>query len=410
MFNILHRVYDSVKENHYISKSNEMLSIAQELYKLSRAKDNLPKKKTDSRVKYLEQCYLTAVANVTKNEDESLKKRWDVRILSNGVQKVETISKKCENVSKNIYKRAERFNEKVRWTGREFNEQLKKRAKSVEYARKAVYKRVKSQQKRVQVAFTFGKELAKKTYTNTRKKTVELRLKLHKKVDSLVIAPAKNLSSNCVKKVKPYYSAARTKVGELASHSQQAVFDIKDSLVETSLEYTKPLRARTIDLMLPVMSENMKLAKDKYQNTRQMVVKRMEPVTETVRKNKACMKRLFGFTWELFRNAMNENVELVRQIALSNKEFFNQYMSDVDLEVYYAKNKSLSVRELFVAWTGQLMKFFVAKEAIETNNVNDFEGSVQEENVGSDMEKEEEILKPEEIGSTKSDNPVLVKE
>jgi len=359
-----------------------MFNIAHEFYKLSRTKDNLPKKRVNSRVKYLEECYVTAVSNVTKENQDSLKNRWDIRILSNGVQKV-------ENVSKNIYKGAEKLNDRIKWTGRAFNEQLKKRAKSVEYVRTKIVKRVRSQQKNVKVVFKYGKELVQSTYNNTRKKTVELRLKLHKKVDSVLITPAKTLSSNCVKRIKPYYTATTSRFGEMTSHSKQAVCDIIDSLVETSLECTKPLRAKTTDVILPVMSQKMKLVRNKYDESRALVSKRIEPITETVMKNKACMHRLFGFTWELLKNAISENIELVQQIGVSNKEFFNQYMGDVDLEVYYTNNKSFSIRELLVACTTQLMAYITSSKPEEHNSDYEVSESIHEEDVQSDIEEDQ---------------------
>jgi hypothetical protein len=358
-------------------------------------------------VKYLEECYLTAVRNVLKEEKkETMKNRWDVRILSTGVERVEKIQSQAQQVREKIQEKAKKINDRVRWTGRTFNEQLKKRAKSCENVRKVFLKRVKSQQKRVREVYNNSAKFVKVTYTNTRKRTAELNLKMRRRVEKMVTTPVKNLSKSCSKRVKPYYESAKTKISEFATHSFQAANDIKESLVETSLKRTAPLRSRTVDVVLPVLNNTFDDAKLKYRKTKETLMEKVAPVSKTVKQNRISMRRLFGFTWEIIKDAYAENVDLTKQFVNCNKEHINRYLSDVDFELFYSKNNSLSVRDFLVKSKNYLLSVILRRaqeeqQEFENEEVyDDFEG--EQENV----EDEDELEHEEDLEDLKEDSLV----
>lgn len=370
MLSILNQMYSRVTENQLIAKPGEMLNIAREVYRLSRAEktDEPSLPESSSKIQFLEDCYLAAVKKVTQNDDEALNKRWDVQILSSGVQRVNNISQKCQNVTTTIKQKVDRLNERVRWTGRAFNEQLRRKAKSCDKIRKGVYRRFRSQQKRAVRAYKFTRELATESFEKTRKKTVELRLKLHKKVDSLVVAPAKQFSHACSNRVKPFYDSAKDRMGNFVSHSNQAASDLKNVFVETALEYSKPLRDRTVNVLMPRVSEGIEQVKGKLVMSRKVVVRKMEPVTQTLLKNKSSMLRSIVFSWEMLKDVVTENARLAKQVLDCNKSYMQRYFGDIDLEVYYGENKSLSLREVVAFWV----------EAIFTRNKKNKELAIED--------------------------------
>ena len=405
MFSIVNNVFSRVKENEYIAKSNEILSIAKELYKMSKTTtdDDSSEEKNKSRMKYLEECYLTAVGNVTKeSKKENLQNRWDVRILSTGVEGVESMNKKYENVSNGIKEKVNILNKKVRWSGRTFNEQIKKRAKSCEYVRKAVVKRVRSEGKKVKKVYNFTSAYVKTTYQTTYKKTTELRIKLHKKIDTAIISPVKNLSLSCSKTINPYYDSAKTTVTKFTNNTCETVCNMKKSMVDVSLNYTKSLRSNTIDVIMPKVQSKINGAMKIYNNSHSAVSQKMMPMTETVRRNNQSLTRLFKFTWELVKDAIGENLDLGSQFIDSNKEYMYRYLSDADLEIFYTKNKSFSLRELFEDWTDKIMDYFgtknveeIKEESINTSMNEDY--SQNEEKLEDNVFEAEDDLNKEDI-------------
>ena len=327
MLSIVNNVFNRVKENEYVSKSNEMISIAKTLYQMSKT----PSKDSESEpwgVKYLEKCYMTAVEKVTDSpKEEVIRNRWDVMLISTTVQKAETLTKTYETVSNGIQKKVEAVHEKVKWTRRTFDQEIKKRAKTCEKVRKAFVKRVKSQGRKVEKVYNFTSALAKSTIKSTTKKTAELRIKLHKKVDSLVTP------------VKPYYVGAKKKLSNYASHSYQTASDLSSCLLENSLEYVVPIKQKTIDVFVPYIKNGYQTATEKIQ-----------PVKHTMNRNKQSMFRFMKFTWELVKDAFGENLELGNQFYKSNQEHLVRYFGDADLEIFYAKNKSFSLRDVVVEW------------------------------------------------------------
>ena len=382
-----------------MSKPNEMLGIAKELYNLSKKEnaEDLPPKDKMSRVKFLEECYLTAVRKVLNEEKKkTLDDRWDVKILSIGVHRVEKIQNKCESVKENLKKRAKKINDRVRWTGRIFNEELRKRAKSCENVRKIIVKRVRSQGKRVSRVYNSSSLYVKKTLRRTKQRTTELKLKMHKGVDSMIKKPIKKLSSSCRKRVKPYYDSAKSRISRFATHTFQAASDLKDSVIETSVKRSAHLRARTVDVVLPLIHSSFDDAKQSYQKTKDSVLETVEPVAKTVGQNRISMKRLLGFTWEVMKDAFAENLDLTKQFVSLNKEHVNRYLGDVDFELFYTRNRSLSVRDFLVKSKEMLMGvvFKKAQEDAEKDLEIESYEEVQEEE--EDVQNDEEDVQDEE--------------
>lgn len=396
MLNMLSKVYSRVAENTYVAKPGEMLDIAKEFYQLAQgsAPGEASEGKARSRIKFYEDCYLKAVKTVTKQESEDVRGRWDVYLLSSGVQKAEQIERKCQGVSRRLRKTAGSLNERVRWSRRRFHEEIKKRAKSCEKVGKAVLRRVQSEQKRARRAYNFTADLARKSISKTHKKAAELRLKLRAKVDSAVVAPALKLSRACADRVKPLYKSSRARVSRVWKHSTQTARDLKDVLVQSSLEYSAPLRERTVDLVVPIVAEQYASAKQGYSNGKKAVAEKLEPVTETLLRNHSSLKRFFGFSWEFLKEALSENVDLAKEMTVRNKEFLEQYADEVDLEVFYARSKSVSLRETLGHCSELLWSLFAKKEKAP--------GSLEEEPEAYEREDSEN---PEPAGDLEDREP-----
>ena len=416
MLNLLTNVYTQVAPSQLITKSGEMISIAREVYRLSRTEDPNETPEAPSRIQFYENCYMTAVKNVTKNDEKAMNDRWDVRIVSSGAQKANDISQKCQSVTQSIQKKAESLNERVRWSGRALNRQLKRRASSCAKLPKKVYRRFQSQTKRAVKAYKFSKKLVKKSIEKTRKTTARLRLKMHKKVDSLVVAPVKKLSQTCSDQLKPYYESTRNRICTVAWHSKQTACDMKDLVLETAADFSEPLRARTMDVVMPKISEKVDALKRRYSMKKKVMGRKMEHVGEILAKNKMSMMRMVVFSWELCKDAFGENSELVQHMFACNKEYVGRYLGDIDLEVFYGKNKSMSLREMVVSCGQRILSVFAPKSEpeksrdlgesdISCENELEFSGKsnkAEDHEFEAQSENEERLRDPSEL-ETKED-------